>query len=133
MVSGGSLARTGTSAFGATLAAAVLAPGDSVLALLKFAPKRGGTHADALTLTTNLENDVFAPRPIVQLVGVGVGAEIDVVPSVLTFASQGLGAAAVQNLFVTNLGNDTLRVLDAFVTDVRFAVDVTTFFIGPRC
>ncbi len=131
VVSNGQLARGAESVFDVVISSFQLGAGDSVSVVVRFTPNAGGTQADVLTLETNLPVDVLAQRPVVQLVGEGFGAEIDVVSSVLLFASQGVGASAVQNLLVTNRGNDTLRVSDVFVNDVTFAVDVASFELAP--
>lgn len=131
VISGGKLAKGTGSAFDMIVPSVRLGTGDSIRVMVHYHPVTGGVEADVFALETNLPLDVLAPRPVVQLLGNGLGAEIDVGASVLSFASQGLGAASVQNLTIANLGNDTLRVSDIFVGDVRFAIDATAFDLEP--
>lgn len=128
----GYLAKGSTSPFSLTIPEFELAPGDSFKATVKFDPKVGGVLADVLTLETNLPEDLSVSRPVVQLQGEGVGPEIDVSSYSLSFSSQGLGASATANLLVTNRGNDTLRVQNVSVNDVRFVVDATQFSLDPN-
>ncbi|MBT4140215.1 MAG: choice-of-anchor D domain-containing protein, partial [Candidatus Latescibacteria bacterium] len=130
-ISGGKLALGTESVFDMIVPDVMLGTGDSINVVVRFKPLMGGIQADVFTVETNLPLNILAQRPVVQLVGDGLGAEIDLASSVLSFASQGLGASAVQNLLITNRGNDTLRVSDIFVDDVRFGVDVTAFDLGP--
>ena len=65
-----------------------------------FRPRTGGNHADALIFEINAEpSDPTLPRPVVSVSGIGTGPEISVEPSVLNFASSGIGTAVMGHWF----------------------------------
>jgi len=129
---GGKFALKEASAFSVKLDTLQLNVGDSVKVLVRFKPKTGGEQADVLTVDARAVSQASVERFFVQLVGKGVGAEIDVSPSVLSFSSSGLGVAVTQNVSVKNWGNDSLRVSRAFAKDIRFAVDASNFVVAPN-
>ena len=132
VVSSIDLARGVSSAFDFVAKPFQLAVGDSIAVLVRFAPKTGGSHGDALIFDSNAEpTDPTLPRPVVSLSGTGVGPEISVEPSVINFASSGIGSSVTGTVSVKNDGNDTLRVLSASTGDARFVVDASSFELLP--
>jgi hypothetical protein len=131
-VLGGKLALKDASAFSVKIDTLQLNVGDSVQVIVRFEPIAGGEQADVLTVEARALSQASVERFLVQLAGKAVGAEIDVSPSVLSFASSGLGVSVTQNISVKNWGNDSLRVARIFAQDVRFVVDANTFVVGPN-
>lgn len=119
------------SVFEGFLSGRTVAPGDSTVVQIVFRPKSGGAHADALVFETNKTfDDVSQPIPAVALTGRVVSPEISVSTSRLVFASSGIGKPVSQQVLVSNVGADVLRVVRASVSDRRFKVDTSAFDIA---
>ena len=108
-----------------------LAPGDSISLLVQFSPHVPGAYADALIFETNIElEDPSVPRPTVSLSGLVNGPDIQVVPQRLTFESQGIGLPDTQQVGISNVGNDTLRIAGLTLSDsVRFRASADTLIL----
>ena len=129
VISGHSFAHGRKSAFEARLSASKVSPNDSTVVQVVFRPQSGGAHVDALVLETNKRfDDGSQPIPVVALTGRVLSPEIAVSTNRLIFT--GIGKPVSQQVQVSNLGADVLRVSRAFVADRRFAVDAAVFDVA---
>lgn len=128
VVFGHSFAKRRKSVFEAFISKGKVAPGDSVVVQIVFRPKSGGVHVDALVLDTNKTfEDPSQPIPSVAVTGRVISPEIAASANHLTFSSAGIGKPVTQNLQISNLGADVLRVARAVVSDRRFVIDAISF------
>jgi len=108
-----------------------IAVGDSVAVQVIFRPKSGGTYTDALVFDTNKTfEDPSQPIPAVAVTGRVVSPEIVLSINKLTFSSFGIGKAVSQQVQISNVGVEVLRVTRAFVGDRRFMLDATAFDVA---
>jgi hypothetical protein len=107
-----------------------LAPEDSLNVNVRFTPAVPGFLTDSIVFDTNVGLGQDLPPPSVTAQGLGRGPQISVAPDRLFFASPEIGVQDTQRVNLTNVGNDTLRVLSIRSATSFFTVDPTGFALG---
>lgn len=98
-----------------------LEPGQSVDLIVTFTPDEIGEHTGTLTITSDaLQNPIFA----IDLIGLGLGADIEVAEMTHEFGQIRVGNATQWEFFVHNTGNDTLLIMDAISDMDAYTVSI---------
>ena len=96
---------------------ATIAPGQSLVVRITFAPKVHGTYAGTLSVTSNGSASPIA----IALTGLCVDAQISVVPSSISFGTVPVGVANTQTVTIRNPSATHLIVAQASVTGTGFS------------
>jgi len=104
-------------------------PGDSRTAEVSFTPSSTGLITGTLTI---LSDDPEYPAVEIPLEGEGVGLELAISDTLLSFGSVLIGAARWDHLFVTNVGCGLLTVSDISIDHEDFSANTTSFSLEPE-
>ena len=107
------------SGFSVSPASATVLPGENVEVEVRFQPTVRGTAATTLVARSN---DPDEDAVAVSLSGTGVQAELSVQPAAIAFGEVRVGSFLDTTVILTNSGNASLDLRNAFIEDTSFRI-----------
>ncbi len=101
-----------------------LNPGESIDVTVTYAPSDEGEKSDTLYILSN-DNEYPAPGLAVSLSGMGIAADMQVLPNPVEFGPVRIGSDKSIEVHITNLGEDVLNISSISLrdSDTDFSID----------